>query len=61
MAEQGQHAVRLLLRRIAGEPVVSEALRPDLVVRASTGVPVGPSLAEREDATPPRHPLIPVP
>ncbi|MGW2182376.1 hypothetical protein ACWCXX_30670 [Streptomyces sp. NPDC001732] len=36
--------VRLLLRRIAGEPVVSEALRPDLVVRASIGAPVGPSL-----------------
>ncbi|MCN9243723.1 substrate-binding domain-containing protein [Streptomyces sp. RY43-2] len=44
MAEQGRRAVRLLLRRIAGEPVASEALRPDLVVRASTGTAIGPSL-----------------
>ncbi|MGS2589637.1 LacI family DNA-binding transcriptional regulator [Streptomyces hebeiensis] len=44
MAEQGRRAVRLLLRRIAGEPVASEVLTPDLVVRASTGTPVGPSL-----------------
>ncbi|MHC5905964.1 LacI family DNA-binding transcriptional regulator [Streptomyces sp. S6] len=45
MAEQGRRAVRMLLRRIAGETVESEALTPHLVVRASTGAPVGPSLA----------------
>lgn len=44
MAEQGRRAVRLLLRRIAGEPVASEALTPELVVRTSTGTPIGPSL-----------------
>ncbi|MEW2275443.1 LacI family DNA-binding transcriptional regulator [Streptomyces griseofuscus] len=44
MAEQGRRAVRLLLRRIAGEPVASQTLAPQLMARASTGAPVGPDL-----------------
>ncbi len=44
MAEQGRVAVRELLRRIGGEPPRSRRLRPELVVRASSGRPVGPSL-----------------
>ncbi|WP_237553749.1 substrate-binding domain-containing protein [Streptomyces sp. SID6137] len=44
MAEQGRRAVRLLLRRIAGEPVASQTLTPQLMARASTGTPVGPDL-----------------
>lgn len=43
MAEQGRRAVRLLLRRIAGEPVASEMLGPELVVRASSGAQIGPA------------------
>ncbi|MFB7595265.1 LacI family DNA-binding transcriptional regulator [Streptomyces sp. NPDC056160] len=44
MAEQGRRAVQLLLRRIAGETVASETLTPRLVVRASSGAPIGTSL-----------------
>ncbi|MGW4271793.1 LacI family DNA-binding transcriptional regulator [Streptomyces seoulensis] len=44
MAEQGRRAVRLLLRRIAGESPGSEVLAPRLTARASTGAPVGPPL-----------------
>ncbi|MFB7669508.1 LacI family DNA-binding transcriptional regulator [Kitasatospora sp. NPDC056138] len=44
MAEQGRLAIRQLLRRLTGEPAASEQLRPDLVVRASTGDPVGKAL-----------------
>lgn len=44
MADIGRAAVEHLVRRIAGEPVVSLRLRPHLVARASTGRPVGPPL-----------------
>lgn len=44
MADLGRLAVRQLLRRIGGEDAASQRLRPELVVRASTGTPVGPSL-----------------
>ncbi|WP_037857558.1 LacI family DNA-binding transcriptional regulator [Streptomyces sp. NRRL S-340] len=44
MAEQGRRAVELLLRGIAGEPVVSQTLTPRLMVRASSGTPVGARL-----------------
>ncbi|WP_236653574.1 LacI family DNA-binding transcriptional regulator [Streptacidiphilus melanogenes] len=45
MAEQGRVAVRELLRTISGGRAESRLLRPELVVRASCGGPVGPSLA----------------
>ncbi|MFC5906259.1 LacI family DNA-binding transcriptional regulator [Streptacidiphilus monticola] len=44
MVEQGRVAVRELLRRIGGERARSQRLEPVLVVRDSTGRPVGPSL-----------------
>jgi LacI family transcriptional regulator len=44
VTEMGRVAVRQLLRRIAGESVGSERLRPELVARASSVRPVGPSL-----------------
>ncbi|MFI6154784.1 LacI family DNA-binding transcriptional regulator [Kitasatospora sp. NPDC051170] len=43
MAEQGRIAVRELLRRIDGEPARSHRLAPELVERATSGRPVGPS------------------
>ncbi|MGW7522603.1 substrate-binding domain-containing protein [Streptomyces sp. NPDC054783] len=42
MAEQGRAAVRELLRGIAGGVAGSRLLRPELLVRASCGAPVGP-------------------
>ncbi|MER6303688.1 substrate-binding domain-containing protein [Kitasatospora sp. NPDC001539] len=44
MAEQGRVAVRQLLRRIEGGRARSRRLLPELVVRASSGSPVAPSL-----------------
>ncbi|MEU1272526.1 substrate-binding domain-containing protein [Streptomyces sp. NPDC005799] len=44
MADLGRIAVRQLVRLIAGESADSERLRPELMARASTGGPVGPSL-----------------
>ncbi|GHD87859.1 LacI family DNA-binding transcriptional regulator [Streptomyces naganishii] len=44
MTEQGRCAVRLLLRRIAGETPESRVLAPRLMVRTSSGDPVGPPL-----------------
>ncbi|MER6567159.1 substrate-binding domain-containing protein [Streptomyces sp. NPDC001093] len=45
MTEQGRRAVRLLLRRIAGEAPASEVLAPKLMARTSSGAAVGPPLA----------------
>ncbi|MFF9645015.1 LacI family DNA-binding transcriptional regulator [Kitasatospora aureofaciens] len=44
MAEQGRVAVRELLRRMGGRQARSRRLAPELVARASSGRPVGPSL-----------------
>ena len=44
MSEMGQRACKLLIELIAGKPIRSELLKPQLRVRQSTALPVGPSL-----------------